>query len=399
MSRLACLSPFLPHEGIDHAGGEYLLRYLEEFRKAGWEISLICPGNRQNKDLISRAPDWLTVILSPDEEGVGRFLRYWRILRTGLESTPSWRWWDDINDSASAALTSSAVIDLQWSQSIILAPPFRLRYPDKIIVGTAHDILAQSLDRARSSSRFRTRLRARLTHRIIQRNEVRAMNTCDAVYVFKSEDQASLLDLGVSVDVRTTPPYIDMPAVPPTPDPQSKLIVFTGAFWRSENSEGAQWFMERVWPYLVRRCPDVRVRFAGSRPPEWLAGISSDRVEVTGYLPDLTEAYRGAAMVIAPLLRGAGLKFKVVQAVALGYPIVGTSVAAEGIASLFGREAVDVNDDPVDFAEAIIASLQHLDVRIGQSRVIMNGARGRLNFSHDIQEQIQNYNKLIGSGL
>jgi glycosyltransferase involved in cell wall biosynthesis len=219
------------------------------------------------------------------------------------------------------------------------------------------------------------------------------------VYVFKSEDQASLLDLGVSVDVRTTPPYIDMPAVPPTPDPQSKLIVFTGAFWRAENSEGAQWFMERVWPYLVRRCPEVRVRFAGSRPPEWLTGISSDRVEVTGYLPDLTEAYRGAAMAIAPLVRGAGLKFKVVQAVALGYPIVGTSVAAEGIASLFGREAVDVNDDPVDFAEAIIASLQHLDVRIGQSRVIMNSARGRLNFSHDIQEQIQNYNKLIVSGL
>ena len=152
--------------------------------------------------------------------------------------------------------------------------------------------------------------------------------------------------------------------------------------------------MQRVWPDVARRCPAARVRFAGSRPPGWLLSIASERVEVTGYLPVLTEAYRGAAMVIAPLVRGAGIKFKVVEAIALGYPIVGTSVAAEGIGSLVGREAVDIHDDPIDFAEAIVATLQDLDARIGQSQAIMSIARDRLDFSHLIQEQIQDYNKL-----
>jgi glycosyltransferase involved in cell wall biosynthesis len=395
MTHLGCLSPYLPYEGIDHAGGEYLLRYLDEVHKAGWEITLICPENLENIEAGPKAPDWLTVILGPDERHVGKLLRLWRLFRTGLISTPSWKWWDRIDDGVLAALSSSTVIDLQWGQSILLAPSMRLRYPDKPIVGTAHDIMTQSVERARSSSRFKARARARLAHRAVKHGEFAAMNACDLLYVFKLEDRESLLDQGVSADVRTTPPFTTQTSAAPAPDPKSQLIVFTGAFWRSENSESAQWFMQRVWPDVARRCPAARVRFAGSRPPGWLMSIASERVEVTGYLPVLTEAYRGAAMVIAPLVRGAGIKFKVVQAIALGYPIVGTSVAAEGIGSLVGREAVDIHDDPIDFAKAVVATLQDLDARIGQSQDIMNIARDRLDFSHLIQEQIQDYNKLI----
>jgi len=337
----------------------------------------------------------LTIILTPDERREGQLLRYWQILRNGIASTPGSKWWERINDSAVDVLKTSAIIDLQWSQSILLAPLLRSKYPGKPIVGTAHDILGQSLDRALDSSHLKTRIRARLTRHRVRRNEVAAMKACDLLYVFKSDDQASLLDYGVSTRVRTTPPYTSFPDAAPSPDPQSQLIVFTGAFWRSENSEGAQWFIEHVWPNVTQECPAARVRFAGSRPPEWLMNMASEKVEVTGYLPDLNDSYRGAAMVIAPLVRGAGLKFKVVQAIVLGYPVVGTSVAAEGINSLLGCDAVDVNDDPIDFSRAVIATLRDLDARIDQSRVTMNIARGQLDFPRHIQQQIRDYNNLI----
>lgn len=395
MTQLGCVSPYVPYEGIDHAGGEYLLRYLDEVHRAGWEITLICPANRESIECKPLAPDWLTVILSPDEQHVGKFLKVWRIFRTGVTATPSWKWWDRISDRSLAALSSSTIIDLHWSQSIFLAPVIRSKYPRKPIVGTAYDIMVQSVERARASSYFKTSARARLAHRAVKYSEIASMNACDLLYVFKAEDRTSLLDQGVSTHVRTTPPYIMLPSAGPAPDPKSQLIVFTGAFWRPENSESAQWFMKRVWPVVARCCPGARVRFAGSRPPGWLLSTASDRVEVTGYLPDLIEAYRGAAMVIAPLVRGAGIKFKVIQAIGLGYPVVGTSVAAEGIASLIGCEAVDIHDDPIDFAEAIVATLQDLDARICQSQIIMNIARDRLNFSYLIQKQIQDYSKLI----
>jgi len=396
MTQLGCISPYVPYEGIDHAGGEYLLRYLDEVHKASWKITLIRPKNRESIECRPLAPHWLTVILSPDEQHVGKSKRVWRIFRTGVTATPSWKWWDRINDSGLAALSSSTIIDLQWSQSILLAPMIRSKYPNKPIVGTAHDIMAQSVERARASSDFWTRARARLAHRAVKYSEIGSMNACDLLYVFKAEDKTSLLGQGVSTRVRTTPPHTRLPSAGPVPDPKSQLMVFTAAFWRSENSESARWFMQGVWPDVAQRCPAARVRFAGSRPPIWLMNTASDRVEVTGYLPDLDDAYRGAAIVIAPLVRGAGIKFGVVQAIALGYPIVGTSVAAEGTGSLIGREAVDIHDDPNDFAEAIVATLQDLEARIGQAQVIMHIARDRLNFSRLIQEQIHDYSKLIG---
>ena len=395
MRQLCCISPYVPYEGIDHAGGEYLLRYLTEVHIAGWGITLICPENRESIECGPLAPGWLTVILSPNEQHVGKLLRVWRVIRTGVTATPSRKWWDRINDRGLAALSSSTIIDLQWSQSIFLAPVIRSKYPGTPIVGTAYDIMAQSVERARASSYFKTSVRARLAHRAVECSEITSMNACDLLYVFKAEDRTSLLEHGVSTHVRTTPPYVMLPSAGPEPDPKSQLIVFTGAFWRPENSESAQWFMQRVWPDVARGCPAARVRFAGSRPPGWLLGTASERVEVTGYLPELLDAYKGAAMVIAPLVRGAGIKFKVVQAIALGFPVVGTSVAAEGIASLIGREAVDTHDDPTDFAEAIVATLQDIDARIVQSQIIMNIARVRLDFSNLMQKQIQEYSNLI----
>jgi glycosyltransferase involved in cell wall biosynthesis len=124
---------------------------------------------------------------------------------------------------------------------------------------------------------------------------------------------------------------------------------------------------------------------------------ADERVEVTGYLPDLLDAYEGVGLVVAPLRRGAGLKFKVAQAVAMGFPVVGTSVALEGIDDLVGMHVADAVDTADGFAAAVLGTVRDLPVRVKDARRNARDASARLDFSQHITTQIQRYPDLLRS--
>ena len=76
-------------------------------------------------------------------------------------------------------------------------------------------------------------------------------------------------------------------------------------------------------------------------------------MEVTGYLERLDDAYLDVSCVAVPLRRGAGVKFKAVEAVAAGFPLVTTTVGAEGVGDATGTPPDRVHDDPASFARAL----------------------------------------------
>jgi glycosyltransferase involved in cell wall biosynthesis len=117
---------------------------------------------------------------------------------------------------------------------------------------------------------------------------------------------------------------------------------------------------------------------------------------VTGYLPELTDAYRGAQLAIAPLLRGAGLKFKVVQAIALGFPVVATRVGAEGVDDLVGTVVLQPAHDAVEFAEAIIRILQDWPPARDSARRHAVLLADRLDFRRQVTQQVAGYAELAG---
>jgi len=94
----------------------------------------------------------------------------------------------------------------------------------------------------------------------------------------------------------------------------------------------------------------------GAGPPPELLRRSTGPVRVTGKVPTIGPYYDGAAIAIAPLLTGAGVKFKIPQAMAYGLPVVTTSVGAEGLTGLVD-EGMLVTDDPRSFALAVVTLL------------------------------------------
>lgn len=352
--KLVCVTPYVPYRGIDHAGGEYLRRYLRAAVAAGWKVRLLAPSTAANRDALARADPVIEAALWPEPESLPGRAR--NVLVTGVPATTGSRWLRLLPDPAPAWLAEATVIDLQWADSLWDAPAVRGRFPGRVVVGLAHDVRTESIRRALRRGSGRARGEALLAIARVSRQERDALNACHRVFVFKREDGSTLRALGVTSDIAVAPVPLP-PSSLPAPDPGARRVLCTGAFFRPENVEGALWLLDEVMPRVRRLVPGVVVRLAGSRPPRQLIARACSDVEVTGYLPSMREAYVGVTCVAVPLRRGAGVKFKSVEAVAAGFPLVTTSVGAEGVDDVTGTAPDRVHDDPEGFARELAAVL------------------------------------------
>jgi glycosyltransferase involved in cell wall biosynthesis len=130
--------------------------------------------------------------------------------------------------------------------------------------------------------------------------------------------------------------------------------MYVGFLGWEPNIQGLLWFMEKVWPRLLDKHPDLRFDIVGKNPNNRLkkAVELHPGITLTGYVPNLQAVYRDSRVSVAPLLFGSGMKVKVLDAMARGIPTVTTSVGAEGIEVENGRHLL-IEDDPARMAERI----------------------------------------------
>jgi glycosyltransferase involved in cell wall biosynthesis len=162
---------------------------------------------------------------------------------------------------------------------------------------------------------------------------------------------------GLPVDV--VPNGVDLERfVPVGGRPKAAAVLFTGSLDYPPNAEGILWFATEVLPRLRARQPEVRLTIVGRNPPRRVRALAADpTVEVTGRVDDLKPYHEAAAVAVAPLRSGSGTKLKVLEALAVGRPLVATAVAAEGIAVVDGVHLL-VRDDPDEFARAVAELLE-----------------------------------------
>lgn len=120
-------------------------------------------------------------------------------------------------------------------------------------------------------------------------------------------------------------------------------IMFLGSFSHPPNVQAAKFFARSVMPLLRQTLPEVRLNIVGSGARVTVPGLVSDSVRVLGYVPNLAEHIIAARVFVAPLLAGAGLKGKVLDAIAHGTPCVLSPVAAEGTGLTDGVDCLIAN--------------------------------------------------------
>jgi sugar transferase (PEP-CTERM/EpsH1 system associated) len=158
------------------------------------------------------------------------------------------------------------------------------------------------------------------------------------------------------------------------PFPGAKVFpnaVFTGIMDYFPNVQGAQYFCERVLPLVRREVPDATFTIVGARPqPSVLRLRRLEGVAVTGQVPDVRPYLANAAVAVAPLVVARGIQNKILEAMAMGKPVVATRAALRGVDAPEG-EGILGAATPEEFAAQVTKLLR--DPRLGEEI----GSRGR----------------------
>lgn len=162
-----------------------------------------------------------------------------------------------------------------------------------------------------------------------------------------SEFEAALL-AGSGIAARVVPWHVPLGAA--TTDGGREML-FLGSFGHAPNRDAAEWLLTTVMPAVWARAPGIRLRLAGRDMPASILAAASDRVVVEPDAPDLARTMQRARLMLAPLRFGAGVKGKVLTAMAHGVPCLCTPVAAEGLA---GAPVLFAQCDAAAYANAII---------------------------------------------
>jgi sugar transferase (PEP-CTERM/EpsH1 system associated) len=151
---------------------------------------------------------------------------------------------------------------------------------------------------------------------------------------------------------------VDLEAFSPAPQlAEPGHLVFTGVMNYYPNVDGCLWFVREILPAIRARYPDVRFTIVGSHPtPEIQALEKVEGVTVTGFVDSVTDWVHRAAIGVAPLRIARGIQNKVLEAMACGLPVVGTTSATQGVGGIPGEDYL-VADDATAFSEHVCALL------------------------------------------
>ncbi len=139
---------------------------------------------------------------------------------------------------------------------------------------------------------------------------------------------------------------------------QAETLIFSGKMSFHANIAGVCSLVRHILPLIWQKRPTVRLVIAGCDPPASVRRLARDpRIEVTGYLPDLRSAIAQAQIAVCPLPYAVGIQCKVLEAMALGTPVVASTPVAAGLQAIAGRDLL-VADEPADFAAAVLRLLE-----------------------------------------
>jgi len=164
-------------------------------------------------------------------------------------------------------------------------------------------------------------------------------------------------------NVYAVPNGVDLKYYQPTTagsDHGQLTTVFIGALDYLANIDGISWFCREVWPEVRRRVPEATLQVVGSNPGNTIRRLAEvPGVEVVGPVPDVRPYVAAAAVSIAPLRVARGVQNKVLEAMAMGKPVVATPQALESIDAELGRAVVRA-ETAVEWQDQLIGLLRNV---------------------------------------
>ena len=186
-------------------------------------------------------------------------------------------------------------------------------------------------------------------------------HTAVAVSTIEADE---LRELG-GARVELIPTGVDTRELRPAPEqPGPPRLLFTGTMSYLPNYQGIVWFAREVWPLVRRELPGALLDVVGKGPPQDVLELDGrDGIAVHGFVDSMAPFFARAHVVVVPILAGAGIRVKIVEAMSAGRATVSTSLGCEGLAGLEDGRHLVVADDPDAFAAAAVRLLRDPSAR------------------------------------
>lgn len=132
-------------------------------------------------------------------------------------------------------------------------------------------------------------------------------------------------------------------------------LVFSGTMGWYPNEDAMRYFLEQIWPRLIHQDPLFRLTIVGRGPSKALKDLAlkDSRIALTGEVPDVRPFLYRAGIYVCPIRDGGGTRLKVLEALASGLPLVATTLAMEGLATVPGRHYIPAETSD-EFVEGIL---------------------------------------------
>jgi glycosyltransferase involved in cell wall biosynthesis len=174
------------------------------------------------------------------------------------------------------------------------------------------------------------------------------------------------------------PAYFHPAAAGSGPRADHPSILFCGAMDYNPNVDALRWYFAEIHEPLLTRVPNLRLWIVGKDPtPEVQSYGIRPNVTVTGAVPDVRPYYRRAWLQIVPLRIGGGTRLKIVESLAMGTPVVSTTVGAQGLELEHGQDVL-LADSADEFVEQTAQALLDADRRGRLEKAGLETVRSRL---------------------
>jgi glycosyltransferase involved in cell wall biosynthesis len=164
--------------------------------------------------------------------------------------------------------------------------------------------------------------------------------------VVSDVDAQELKRIQPELNVRVLPNGVDTAYFAPADSPRdAQTLLFVGNYEYAPNVDAVHALMRHVMPAVWQSAPQARLLIVGNAPPPDVQAYASERVQVTGRVPDVRPYLAQATAFVSPLRLGAGIKNKVLEALAMAVPTIATPLSVDGIRVQDGVSALVADVD------------------------------------------------------
>jgi len=257
-----------------------------------------------------------------------------------------------------------------------------------IIIGNSHnseaDLLKQNfpkelnnLQKSWLSLQIRSMLQA----------EKNSIELADFVFCCSNSDINNYSKLSAKNNFVLIPNGVDTGYFKPESCQNEFSLLFTGTMSYYPNSEGISWFLNEVFPNLLKKFPLLKLIIAGKKADE-LGISSSNNISIVSDPDDIRPFFNKSMIYIVPLLKGGGTRLKILEAASMGLPIVSTSIGMEGLDGL-NETNILVANDAITFYQKIAFLIENPEARTDLSNNLENWVHQNYTWGQ-ISKKIQN---------